>query len=132
MKMQPHVFSLRVYYEDTDLSGIVYYANYFKFIERARTEWVRRIGVDQTVLKTDHGIVFAVCHITADYIKPARFDETLEVITQLKAVSAARLVLTQDICRDGVILFQSSVTLVALSSSGRPVRLPAEIRLIGR
>ncbi|MDG1935710.1 MAG: tol-pal system-associated acyl-CoA thioesterase [Paracoccaceae bacterium] len=127
--MQQHVFPLRVYYEDTDLAGIVYYANYLKFIERARTEWVRSLGVDQTALKTDHGVVFAVRHITADYIRPARFDEALEVVTKLKTLSAARLVLGQDVCRDGVILFKSSVTLVALSSGGRPVRLPAEFRL---
>lgn len=130
MKMQQHVFPIRVYYEDTDLAGIVYYANYLKFIERARTEWLRSLDVDQTALKTDHGVVFAVRHVTADYIKPARFDEALDVVTKLKTVSAARLALTQDVCRDGVVLFKSSVTLVALSSIGRPVRLPAEFRLI--
>ena len=128
--MQQHVFPLRVYYEDTDLAGIVYYANYLKFIERARTEWVRNLGVDQTALKTDHGVVFAVRHITADYIRPARFDEALDVVTRLKSVSAARLVLNQDVCREGLILFKSSVTLVALSTAGRPVRLPAEFRHI--
>ena len=128
--MQQHVFPLRVYYEDTDLAGIVYYANYLKFIERARTEWVRNLGVDQTALKTDHGVVFAVRHITADYIRPARFDEALDVVTRLKSVSAARLVLKQDVCREGLILFKSSVTLVALSNAGRPVRLPAEFRHI--
>ena len=107
--MQQHVFPLRVYYEDTDLAGIVYYANYLKFIERARTEWVRNLGVDQTALKTDHGVVFAVRHITADYIRPARFDQALDVVTRLKSVSAARLVLNQDVCREGLILFKSSV-----------------------
>ena len=82
--MQQHVFPIRVYYEDTDLAGIVYYANYLKFIERARTEWLRSLDVDQTALKTDHGVVFAVRHVTADYIKPARFDEALDVVTKLK------------------------------------------------
>ena len=130
--MRPHVFPLRVYYEDTDLAGIVYYANYLKFIERARTEWVRSIGLDQTELKTEHGIVFAVRHITADYIEPARFDEALDVITSLKSLTAARLILEQNVYRDGIILFKSSVTVVALSSKGRAIRLPAEIRLIQR
>jgi acyl-CoA thioester hydrolase len=128
--MQAHVFALRVYYEDTDLAGIVYYANYLKFIERARTEWVRSHGVDQAALKADHGIVFSVRHIEADYIAPARFDDTLEVITKPKTSTGARLVLLQDVCKDGKVLFQSSVTLVALAHTGWPVRLPAEIRLI--
>ena len=130
--MRPHVFPLRVYYEDTDLAGIVYYANYLKFIERARTEWVRSIGLDQAELKTEHGTVFAVRHITADYIEPARFDEALDVITRLKSLTAARLILEQNVYRDGIILFKSSVTVVALSSKGRAIRLPAEIRLIQR
>ena len=66
----PHVFALRVYYEDTDLAGIVYYANYFKYIERARTEWVRTLGVDQVRLKAETGIVFAVRRVEADYLAP--------------------------------------------------------------
>ena len=67
----PHRFDLRVYYEDTDLAGIVYYANYFKFIERARSEWVRALGIDQLALKDQDGVVFAVRSLTADYISPA-------------------------------------------------------------
>ena len=70
-----HQFSLRVYYEDTDLAGIVYYANYLKFIERGRSEWVRSLGVDQVALKAEHGIVFAVRRVEADYLKPAKFDD---------------------------------------------------------
>ena len=69
----------RVYYEDTDLAGIVYYANYLKFIERARTEWVRGLGVDQVALRAEHGIVFAVRRVEADYLRPARFDDELVV-----------------------------------------------------
>lgn len=129
--MQAHVFGLRVYYEDTDLAGIVYYANYLKFIERARSEWVRSLGVDQKALKADRGIVFTVRHIEADYIAPARYDDTLDVITELTASTAARLVLLQNVCKDGKVLFKSRVTLVALAFTGRPVRLPAEFRLIG-
>ena len=128
--MRPHVYPFRVYYEDTDIAGIVYYANYLKFIERARTEWVRSLGLDQTELKTERGVVFAVRHITADYIKPARFDEALKVITRLKNLTAARLVLEQNVYRSGTVLFESSVTVVAITSTGRPVRLPAEFRLI--
>ena len=75
--MNKSTFQCRVYYEDTDLAGIVYYANYLKFIERARSEWVRNLGLDQNVLRKDHGIVFAVRKVEADYLKSAKFDELL-------------------------------------------------------
>ncbi|MCX7890432.1 MAG: tol-pal system-associated acyl-CoA thioesterase [Rhodobacteraceae bacterium] len=122
-----HRFVLRVYYEDTDLAGIVYYANYLRFIERARTEWVRAIGIDQTALRSGQGIVFAVRRIEADFLAPARFDDLLEVRTALAAATGARIVLAQDIWRGGERLFASAVTLVALAGS-RPVRLPDDLR----
>jgi acyl-CoA thioester hydrolase len=123
-----HRFPLRVYYEDTDLAGIVYYANYLKFTERARTEWVRDLGIDQARLKAEEGIVFAVRRIEADYLAPARFDDRLEVETALKEATAARVVLDQRVLRDGAVLFASVVTIVALSDAGRPARLPAAFR----
>ncbi len=125
-----HSFSLRVYYEDTDLAGIVYYANYLKFIERARTEWVRMLGIDQARLKAQGGIVFAVRRIEADYLRPARFDDELVVETRQVAVSGARIVLKQDITRLGERLFAATVTLVCLTDDGHPARLPAELRLV--
>ena len=88
-----HRFSLRVYYEDTDLAGIVYYANYLRFIERARSEWIRSLGVDQKAMKADDGIVFAVRRVEADYLAPAHFDNELEVLTTTEAVTGARIVL---------------------------------------
>ena len=124
----PHRHTLRVYYEDTDLAGIVYYANYLKFIERARTEWVRGLGVDQTRLKAEEGIVFAVRRVVADYLSPARFDEALVVETEPLAASLVRLVLAQRVLRGEVLLFAAEVTLVALDAGGRPVRLPANVR----
>jgi acyl-CoA thioester hydrolase len=123
-----HRFPLRVYYEDTDLAGIVYYANYLKFIERARTEWVRAIGIDQSRLKREEGIVFAVRRVEADYIAPARFDDELTVETSLAGLTAARIVLTQNVLRGGDTLFASKVTLVALTDTGRPARLPEALR----
>ena len=123
-----HNFELRVYYEDTDLAGIVYYANYWKFIERARTEWVRSIGVDQGRLRDEEGIVFAVSHVEADYLVPAKFDDVLHVETRLESASGVRIVLAQDVKRDSEVLFASRVTLVALSGSGKPARLPADVR----
>ncbi len=123
-----HRFSCRVYYEDTDLAGIVYYANYLKFIERARTEWVTGLGIDQVALKRDHGLVFAVRRVEADYLSPARFQDDLTVLTSPVSATAARLVLRQEVWRDTTRLFTAIVTLVALGDSGRPARLPADIR----
>ena len=121
-------FALRVYYEDTDLAGIVYYANYLRFIERARTEWVRALGIDQVVLREQTGIVFAVRRVEADYLRPARFDDLLEVETTLSRLTPARIVLDQRIRRGGDLLFQALVTLVALTPRGTPSRLPAGLR----
>ncbi|MDG1803281.1 MAG: tol-pal system-associated acyl-CoA thioesterase [Paracoccaceae bacterium] len=123
-----HTFDVHVYYEDTDLAGIVYYANYLKFIERARTELVREMGVDQVALKADEGVVFAVRRVEADYIAPAKFDDDLTVETAIKAVTGARLVLTQDVKRDATLLFSSVVTIVAIGENGQPARLPATFR----
>ena len=123
-----HRFDLRVYYEDTDLAGIVYYANYLKFIERARTEWVREIGIDQARLKAEEGIVFAVRRLEANYLAPARFDDVLTVETEIIDITGARITLSQAVRREGETLFDSTVLLVALSESGRPVRLPADVR----
>ncbi|SDW13924.1 tol-pal system-associated acyl-CoA thioesterase [Litoreibacter albidus] len=124
----PHRFSVRVYYEDTDLAGIVYYANYLKFIERARSEWVREIGVDQVALKAEHGIVFAVRRVEADYLASAKFDDMLDVVTEVQVISAARITLTQDVTRGDAVLFKSLITLVCIGADGRPQRLPADIR----
>ncbi|ARC87986.1 tol-pal system-associated acyl-CoA thioesterase [Rhodovulum sp. MB263] len=123
-----HRLTLRVYYEDTDLAGIVYYANYLKFIERARSEWVRGIGIDQLRLKAETGTVFAVRRVEADYLSPARFDDLLTVETDLLRLTPARLVLDQAVLRGGTRLFEARVTLAALGPGGRPVRLPAEFR----
>ena len=122
-----HVLTLRVYYEDTDLAGIVYYANYLKFIERGRTEWVRGLGVDQGQLRAAEGLVFAVRHLEADYLRPARFDDLLTVETRVLRLTGARIVLAQEIFRSGVRIFAATVTLVCLTTAGQPARLPAAL-----
>lgn len=129
-KTLAHRFACRVYYEDTDLAGIVYYANYLRFIERARTEWVRGMGIDQKRLKEDEGIVFAVRRLEADYLSPAKFDDELVIGTTPELVTGARIVLKQDVRRGEELLFSAHVTLVALSDTGHPARLPANIRLL--
>ncbi len=125
-----HRFTTRVYYEDTDLAGIVYYANYLKFIERARTEWVRELGIDQGALKRDAGIVFAVRRVAAEYLSPAKFDDVLVVETRALAVTGARIVLSQDVQRGGETLFTAEVTLAALTETGKPARLPVDVRAL--
>lgn len=123
-----HVFETRVYYEDTDLAGIVYYANYLKFIERARSEWVRGLGIDQRQLRAAQGIVFAVRRVVADYLAPAVFDDLLQVVTTPLRLTGARIVLDQRVMRGEQLLFQAEVTLVCLASDGQATRLPADLR----
>ena len=125
--MSAHRWQVRVYYEDVDLAGIVYYANYLRYIERARSEWVRDLGIDQTRLKDDRGLVFAVRRVEADYLAPARFDDLLDIETRLQRRGAARVVLRQEIRRDETLLFSAVVTLVALTDAGRPARFPSEV-----
>lgn len=126
--MAETTLQVRVYYEDTDLAGIVYYANYLKFIERGRSEFVRALGVDQTRLRAETGIVFAVRRVEADYLSPARFDDLLTVTTALAAIGGASLVMDQTVSRDGRTLFAAKVTLVCLGADGRAARLPAGVR----
>ena len=123
-----HRMTLRVYYEDTDLAGIVYYANYLKFIERGRSEWVRDLGIDQGRLKAETGLVFAVRHIEADFLSPARFDDVLDVETEPVRVGGARIVVAQRVRRGAELLFEATVTLAVLTETGRAGRLPAEYR----
>ena len=123
-----HTHPVRVYYEDTDLAGIVYYANYLRFIERGRSEWVRGCGVDQTSLKADKGIVFAVRKVDADYLKPAKYDDMLQVTTDLVALDGASIKLRQEVWRGEDRLFTAAVTLVCLADTGHATRIPADIR----
>ncbi len=122
-----HSITIRVYYEDTDLGGIVYYANYLKFIERSRTEWVRACGIDQLALKNDLGLIFVVRRVEADYLRSAVFDDLLTVTTNLVELGGTRIVLDQAVLRGTDVLFKARVVLVCIDQKG-PVRLPAPIR----
>ena len=123
-----HRFALRVYYEDTDLAGIVYYANYLKIIERGRSEWVRGLGIDQGKLKAETGVVFAVRRVLADYLKPAVYDDALVVETRLQALGNARIDLQQSVLRDTQVLFTAEVTLVCMGADGKAARIPQALR----
>lgn len=130
MSSAMHSLPVRVYYEDTDLAGIVYYANYLKFIERGRSEWVRALGIDQMALKTGQGIVFAVRRVEADYLRPARFGDELTVITRLREIGGARIVVEQEVQRAGERLFAAVVTLVCLADDGHAARVPPDVRAL--
>lgn len=122
-----HRFTLRVYYEDTDLAGMVYYANYLRFIERARTEALIALGVDQGALRGAAGVVFVVRRLAVEYLAPARFQDQLEVRTQAAEIRPARVVLDQGVWRGDTILVQARVTLVCIGPGGRAVRLPGAV-----
>lgn len=127
LPVMTHRFAVRVYYEDTDMGGIVYYANFLKFIERARSDMVAGLGLDQNEM-LDGGVAFAVRRIEADYLRPARFADELEVSTQIVSATGARLVLDQRVLRGGETLFAAQVTIATVSAGGRPVRLPDVLR----
>lgn len=122
-----HTWPVRVYYEDTDLAGIVYYANYLRFIERARSEMVRAAGIDQVAMKAA-GLVFAVRRVEADYLSPARYDDLIEVRTTLVGLKGASFEMAQEVWRDATLLFRARVAIVVLSPQGRATRLPADLR----
>lgn len=120
-------WSVRVYYEDTDTGGIVYYANYLRFFERARTEWLRSLGVSQQALFESDGLQFVVRSIDLQYMAPARLDDVLHLKMDLLAARRASLVLNQTASLDGrsEILVSAKVRIAAISHiTGRPIGLP--------
>jgi acyl-CoA thioester hydrolase len=122
------VYPLRVYYEDTDAAGIVYYANYLRFAERARTEMMRSLGLNHSGMMAEEGVVFAVRHCTADFLAPARLDDWLEVVTRITGLRGASLGLEQWVRRDGADLVRMSLKLACMTLAGRPSRIPATLR----
>ena len=119
-----YTLPIRVYYEDTDMAGIVYYANYLRYIERGRSEWVREVGLDQNRMKDEDGIVFAVRRVEADYLAPARLDDRLDVLTWVAERRPARMVMGQEVRRGDQVLFRALVTVICMTLDGRPVRMP--------
>ncbi|QBF32978.1 tol-pal system-associated acyl-CoA thioesterase [Thalassococcus sp. S3] len=124
-----HRYPVRVYYEDTDMGGIVYHANYLRYIERARSDWVRQLGIDQNQMRDD-GVVFVVRKIDAEYIATAKFEDLLEVETVASSITGARLVMDQVVWRGEDVIFRAVVTAVCMNDKGVPVRLPAAIRAL--
>ncbi|BBO22059.1 Tol-pal system-associated acyl-CoA thioesterase [Candidatus Desulfobacillus denitrificans] len=125
----PFILPLRVYYEDTDTAGIVYYANYLRYLDRGRTEWLRALGVEQLRLAEETGIVFAVRSLNIEYLKPARLDDRLAVLTELTLAGRAQVMLKQWIERGGETLVEATVRVACLDAKKmKPAALPAVIR----
>jgi len=123
------MWPVRVYHEDTDTAGIVYYANYLKFMERARTEWLRGLGFEQTVLARQHNTVFVVRALTIDYLQAARFNDELAVTVELLVVRGSLIEIAQTIRRTGQVVVTAVVKLACVNTqSFKPVRIPQAIR----
>lgn len=126
---QTHRLPIRVYYEDTDAAGVVYYANYFKFCERARTEWLRGGGFDQARLKAERHIVFVVSSVQGDYLAGAELDDSLEIVTHIEKLGRASIVFAQQVERQGQTLFRARVTVACVDWRQRkPAPIPEDIR----
>lgn len=123
-----HHFPFQVYWEDTDAGGIVYYANYLKFIERARTDLLRGLDINQQKMMTEDGLNFVVRDCRIEYLKPAKMDDSLYVKTTVNTVLGATLHMHQEVIRDGVTLIKSDVRVACLQKSGRPARFSPQIK----
>lgn len=122
------VWPVRVYWEDTDAGGVVYYANYLKFMERARSEWLRAFGFEQDVLRDEAGVVFVVRRVEIDYLSPARFNEQLGVSVSLHEMGRASLSVRQELMRGSDRLAEAVVTLACVDAIRfKPVKIPEPI-----
>ncbi len=127
MSSQFH-WPVRVYYEDTDAGGVVFYANYLKFFERARTEWLRALGFGQHEMARDHGCVFVVRHVDIDYRSPAKLDDALVLKSTITRIGGASLSFRQQAWRDELMLAESSITVVCVSlQTLRPMPMPEPV-----
>ena len=116
---------VRVYYEDTDAGGVVFYANYLKYLERARTEYLRNLGYEQDALMSESGIIFAVRSLQIDYLKPARFNQMLQVSAQVKQLKKASLEFAQQITHDSQFLVTADVRIACLDvNTLKPKAIP--------
>jgi acyl-CoA thioester hydrolase len=118
----------RIYWEDTDAGGVVYYANYLKFLERCRTDWLRALGIDQNALRAERGLQFAVVSITVDFLRPAILNDEILVTAELERLSGATIVFKQTILRAGVQLIDASVRAACLDSGTlKPRPIPKDL-----
>jgi acyl-CoA thioester hydrolase len=123
-----HILPLRIYYEDTDAQGIVYYANWLRFLERGRTELLRMLGLEHSALRDQAGINWVVRRCTIDYLKPARLDETIDIVTGCGEMRGASLDMIQEARRGAEVLVRAELLVACMGESGRPARLPLQAR----
>ena len=117
-------YNTKVYYEDTDAAGIVYYANYLKFLERARSEAIYSMGLTNKKLLNDHGTIIIVKSCKIDYKKPAKFEDSLEIISEIKTISKSSFTMDQIIKRNEEIISEAETVLVTINTEGKPIRIP--------
>ena len=123
-----HVLPVRIYYEDTDAAGIVYYANWLRFLERGRTEMLRLLGQQHSALRDERGVNWVVRRCVIDYLKPARLDDTIDVVTRCAAPRGASLDMLQEAWRGEQLLVRADLLVACMAADGRPTRLPPHVR----
>ena len=131
--LQPELFAysfpVRVYFENTDAGGVVYHAEYLKFLERARTEWLRHLGFDHQGLARDHRVMFVVSALAIDFIKPARLDDTITVSVQVESLGKVRCIFVQEVRREEELLVKARVTVACVTGEQfRPAEIPEGVR----
>lgn len=131
--LQPELFvysfPVRVYFENTDAGGVVYHSEYLKFLERARTEWLRRLGYEHQALARDHRVLFVVTSMAVEFARPARLDDSLAVSVRLESLGKVRCVFLQEVRRDDEVLVKAKVTVAAVTGEGmKPVEIPEGLR----
>ena len=131
--VQPELFTyffpVRVYFENTDAGGVVYHSEYLKFMERARTEWLRHLGYDHQALAREHKVIFVVASIAVEFMKPARLDDNVAVSVRLESVGRVRCVFEQEVRREDEVLVKARVTVASLlADSFKPAEIPAGLK----
>ena len=131
--LQPELFTysfpVRVYFENTDAGGVVYHAEYLKFLERARSEWLRHLGFDHHGLASEHGVVLVVSSLAIDFARPARLDDMVAVSVRLESLGKVRCVFAQEVRRDDEVLVKARVTVASVTGEGmKPIEIPAGLR----
>ena len=131
--LQPELFvysfPVRVYFENTDAGGVVYHGEYLKFLERARTEWLRHLGFDHQALARNHRLVFIVSSLAIEFVKPARLDDTVAVSVKLESLGKVRCVFAQEIRREDEVLVKAKVTVASVNAeSFKPIEIPEALR----
>ena len=121
-------FTVKIYYEDTDAGGVVYYANYLKFLERARSEAIYSLGYTNSSILEQFGVLLIVKSCNIEYKKPARFEDTLEIISEIKSFTKTSFLMKQSISRNNELITDAQVHLVSVDKNGKPSKIPDELK----